>query len=84
MVGQIDKAFYGALISSKRDVDDSEMDDRIGRQRGPWAGNTAGLERISSLTSDARSREARQHCMLLFTRENRTEIKTLTNQGVHR
>lgn len=30
MVGQIDQAFYGALISSKRDVDDSEMDDRIG------------------------------------------------------
>jgi len=30
MVGQIDQAFYRALISSKRDVDDSEMDDRIG------------------------------------------------------
>ncbi|KAL0391321.1 UNVERIFIED_CONTAM: hypothetical protein Slati_4574200 [Sesamum latifolium] len=32
MVRQIDQAFYGVrpLISDNRDVDDSEMDDRIG------------------------------------------------------
>lgn len=35
MVGQIDQAFYGVrpLISDNRDVDDSEMDDRIGNGR---------------------------------------------------
>lgn len=35
MVGQIDQAFYGVilLISSNRDVDDSEMDDLFGNGR---------------------------------------------------
>ncbi|EPS74581.1 hypothetical protein M569_00175 [Genlisea aurea] len=51
---------------------EESKDGRPDRQR-PWAGNTAGLERISSFTSDVRSREARQHCMLLFTRENRDQ-----------
>lgn len=68
-------------LSSKGSNQEAGGSDLISPQahsiaRGPWAGNTASWERISSLTSDARSREARQHCMLLFTRENRDRWRT--------